>query len=75
MTRKEFLGAVDEILELSPGTLQGPERLEDYPLWDSIAMISFIALADSNNKVKIVPREFGSCETVDDLLRIAKVEG
>jgi acyl carrier protein len=74
MTRKEFLMALDEILELAPGTLQGPENLEDFPLWDSTSMISFIALGDSNNNVKIAPRELGSCETVDHLLRVAKVE-
>lgn len=74
MTREEFLIAVDEILELAPGTLKGPENLADFPLWDSTALISFIALADSNNNVRIAPRELGSCETVQDLLRIAKVE-
>jgi hypothetical protein len=75
MTRKEFLIAVDEILELPPATLQGPEKLEDFHLWDSTAMVSFMALADTNNGVRLAPRELGSCETVDDLLRIAKVEG
>jgi acyl carrier protein len=74
MTRKEFLMAVDEILELSPGTLQGSENLQDFPIWDSTAMISFMALANSNNNVRIAPRDLGPCETVDDLLRVAKVE-
>ena len=74
MTRDEFLKSVDEILELSPGTLRGPEKLDDFPLWDSTAMISFMALADSNNKTKLVPRTLGSCETIDDLLRLAQVK-
>ncbi len=74
MTRQEFLKSVDEILELTAGTLQGPERLENFPLWDSIAIVSFMALADSNNGVRIAPRELGACETVEDLLRLAKVE-
>jgi acyl carrier protein len=73
MTRKEFLLAVDDILELPFGTLQGPEKLDDFHLWDSTAMVSFMALADSNNGARIAPRELGSCETVDDLLRVAKV--
>jgi hypothetical protein len=34
-----------------------------------------MALADSNSGVTIAPRELGSCMTVDDLLRVAKVEG
>jgi acyl carrier protein len=74
MKRQQFLQELDAMLELSAGTLQGPERLEDFLLWDSMAMISFIALADSNNNVRLVPRELGSCETVHDLLRIARVE-
>jgi hypothetical protein len=74
MMREEFLMEVDRILELPLGTLQGPEKLEEYYLWDSTAMISFMALADSNTGVRIAPRDLGSCETVDDLLRVAKVE-
>jgi len=31
-------------------------------------------LADSNNGVRLAPREMSSCETVDDLLRLAKVD-
>jgi hypothetical protein len=75
MSRPEFLKSVDEILELPPGTLEGPEQLDDFPLWDSTAMISFMALADTNNGTHLSPREMGRCKTVDDLLQLAKVEG
>ncbi len=65
---------LDEILELAPGTLSGSEKLDDFPLWDSTAIISFLALADSHNSQRIAPREVGNCETVSDLLRLAKVD-
>jgi acyl carrier protein len=74
MIRAEFLKSFAEILELEPSTLQGPEKLEDLVLWDSSAMISFMALADSNNGAKLSPRAMGACETVEDLLKLAKVE-
>ncbi|HLW75391.1 MAG TPA: hypothetical protein VKS01_00375 [Bryobacteraceae bacterium] len=74
MTRDEFLKAFDEVLELPPGTLRGPELLEDYPLWDSTAMISFMALADSNNGVRLAPKQLAGCATVADLLQLANVE-
>ena len=61
------------MLEPPAGTLNGPEKLEDFQLWDSTAMVTFMALADSNNGARIAPRELGSCETVDDLLRVARV--
>jgi acyl carrier protein len=74
MGRIEFLKAMDEILELPPGTLEGPEMLDDYPLWDSTAMISFMTLADENNRTRLSPRELAAAKTADDLLRLAKVE-
>ena len=74
MSRTEFLKEIDEILELDPGTLKGPELLEDYPLWDSTAIISFMAAVDTANGTKLSPRELGNCETVEDLLKIAKIE-
>jgi acyl carrier protein len=74
MTRSEFLRSFEAILELEPDTLQGSEKLEDFVLWDSSAMISFMALSDSNNGTKLAPRAMGACETVEDLLKLAKVE-
>jgi acyl carrier protein len=74
MESSEFLKAIDEMLELPPGTLRGPEKLEDYPLWDSTAMISFMALADSHNGSRLSPKQLAECQTVSDLLSLAKVE-
>ena len=74
MSRDEFLKSLDEMLELPPPTLRGPEKLDDYPLWDSTAIISFMALADEHNGSRLTPRQIAACETVDDLLQLAKVE-
>jgi hypothetical protein len=74
MNREGFLKKIDETLELAPGTLQGPEKLDDYPLWDSTAMISFMALADEYNGSRLAPKQIAACQTIDDLLQLAKVE-
>lgn len=74
MTREEILRAVDELFELPAGTLHGPEKLQNIEGWNSMAMIGFIALADTNNGVKLSPRALASAETVDELLSLAKVE-
>jgi acyl carrier protein len=74
MSREDFLKKLDEILELPPGTVRGPEKLDDYPLWDSTAMISFMALADEYNGSRLTPRQIPACQTIEDLLRLAKVE-
>lgn len=74
MTREEFLLQMDEILDLSPGTLKGHEKLEDLKNWDSTALISLLALADANNGVPIAPDQVVACTTVADLLRLAQVD-
>jgi hypothetical protein len=75
MTRKEFLLQMDEILGLKPGTLRGPEKLEDLENWDSTTLIGLILLADSNNSVPITPEQVVGCSTVADLLHLAQVDG
>lgn len=72
MNRDEFLLEMDEILDLPAGTLQGHERLEELQNWDSISLITFIALAESNNGVSISPAQIVNCSTVADLLRLAQ---
>jgi acyl carrier protein len=74
MTREQFLNSMDEVVELPPGTLKGTENLCELEQWDSLAMIRFIALADSNNRVSLSPRQLLSCMTVSDLLHAAKVD-
>ena len=73
MTREEFLTQLDELLELPAGTLKGDEKLEDLEHWDSLAMVSFIALADEHCKIRLSPRQFVTCNTVNDLVQLAGI--
>jgi acyl carrier protein len=74
MSRDEFLLEMDEILDLPPGTLRGHERLEELQNWDSTSLITFIALAETNNGVAIFPSQVVTCATVSDLLRLAQAD-
>ena len=74
MTREQFLQSVDRLVELPRGSLKGDERLHDLENWNSLAMISFIALADTNNRVSLSARQLMSCTTVAELLAVARVE-
>jgi acyl carrier protein len=70
MSRLEFLNQLAEILELPAGSLRGDEKLEDMN-WTSLAMVSFIALADEHYGKNLSPRAFVKCETVGDLCDLA----
>jgi acyl carrier protein len=74
MTRDEFLLEMDEVLGLPARTLRGEEKLEELENWDSTSLITLIALADTNNGVRISPGQIVNCSTVADLLRLAGVE-
>ena len=73
MTRDEFLLSLDDVLEVPAGTLKGSEKLEDLENWNSMAMLAYIALADSASGTQVSPRQIRDCDTVDDLVRLAKV--
>jgi len=64
---------MDNVLELPANTLQGAENLDDLENWTSMAMVEYIALADTNG-AKLTPRQIRDCETVDELAKLAKVE-
>lgn len=73
MQRDEFLKGLDEVVELPSGTLQGSEKLEDLENWNSMAMMGYIALADTASGAKLTPRQIRDCDTVEDLLQLAKI--
>lgn len=70
MNRSEFLLAMDELLELAPGTLKGAEKLSDYENWDSLAVISLIALADEKFSVVLGSDAIAEAQTVNDLIAL-----
>ncbi len=71
MQPAEFYLLLDEMLELDPGTLVGTERLEDLENWDSLAVISFIALVDEHFDRLIESEKLAKAETSGDLYRLA----
>ncbi|UKJ75892.1 acyl carrier protein [Azospirillum brasilense] len=73
MDRKEFLLALDEMLELDAGTLTGAEELESIDAWDSLAVISFIALVDERLGHVVEGEKLVKAKTVDDLLGLAGI--
>jgi acyl carrier protein len=74
MTKQDFLKELEDLLEVAPQSLTGSEALDDLENWNSMAIVGYIALADTNG-VRLSARDVGKCTTVADLLQLAKVEG
>lgn len=68
MTRQQFLQELCEVIDTEV-PLTGVETLKDLK-WDSLAAVSFIALADEACGVNVAPRDIAGCNTVDDLVAL-----
>jgi acyl carrier protein len=77
MTRHEFYASIDEILELAPGSLKGTESLKSLASWDSLAVMSFVAMLDGRLGVTVPASRIASCTTVGDLAELVsdKLDG
>lgn len=70
MSRHDFFASLHELLELAPGTLTGTEALQDLEAWNSLAVISFIAMVDEEFGVTLSAEKLRTCQTVDDLMAL-----
>lgn len=48
MTREEKIEIIADILEVEPDEVQEDMVLEDFETWDSVAVLSVIAMMDEN---------------------------
>jgi acyl carrier protein len=72
MDKNTFYRSLDEMLEVDSGTVQGSDKLADLESWNSLAVISFIAMADSQYKVSLPAKAITACRTVDDLAKLVE---
>lgn len=70
MTEKEKIAMLEEMMELDEGTLTPQTELVDLVEWDSIAVISFIALVDDEFDKTIKGSQIKEFKTVADALAV-----
>ncbi len=70
MTKQEFYRELELLMEVDPDTIQGNETLDEIEGWDSLAVISFIAMADEKLQQSVSAAKLSECKTVPDLLNL-----
>jgi len=70
MDRSELLHLVEEAVEADENVLSGSEDLETLDGWDSMAVLSFLALVDERYGVTLPPKKLEDCRIVDDLISL-----
>jgi acyl carrier protein len=72
MTKREFFCEIESMLGESTVAIQGDEPLEDLAGWDSMAIISFIAMVDEKLGISLRFDSLTSCKTVGDLVNLCE---
>jgi acyl carrier protein len=67
MTKMQFYSELETMLEMDQGSIKGDESVLDLPGWDSLAVLTFISMADAKLNVTVSAASLMSCRTVDDL--------
>jgi acyl carrier protein len=67
MNKAEFFVLVAEVLEIEPEGLKGSDVLEEIGTWDSLAVISFVAMVDREFDIIIEGDRLHGAKTLDDL--------
>lgn len=70
MTKQEFITLFEELLEVEPGTISGDETLEELEGWNSLATVSFIAMADEHLGITPAPQKIEASKSVQDLIEL-----
>ncbi len=71
MTKAEFLRKFEIDIGAAEGTVKGSNVLQDLDYWDSLAVMSTLAMFDKQFGVKVPAAKIYQCRTVDDLAALA----
>ena len=70
MKKEELIAELEKIVEIDSGSMNENDSLEKYLGWDSLAVLSFMAMVDSKFQCQLDIGEIDKCKTVNDLLAL-----
>ncbi len=70
---EKFLEDIAEILEVSESDLRLDENFKDHESWDSLAQLSFMALADDDYGIIVSHIQLEQANTFRDLFELLKI--
>lgn len=61
---------MDQLLHLPAGSVKMEQELKGLNNWDSLTILEFIVMADTDYSRDLQPAEIAACKTVDDLAQL-----
>lgn len=72
MTDEEKIQLIAEVMDLDAGEITPETKLADLDSWDSVALLSFIAMMDEKFNKAIKGAEIRSFVTIQDAMDVMK---
>ncbi len=69
---KEFIVLLEDLFEVSEGSINGLDSFRDYDNWDSLALLSLMALLEDEYNMTIPRGDFEKIQTVEELYMYVK---
>ena len=73
MKKNQFITLLEDMLEVDTGSLNGDENLDDLP-WDSLSIVSFIALADEHLNIMVDPQALSEAKSLSEVLVLINLD-
>ena len=73
MNDLEFIANMEELLETEPGSISLATQLDSLQQWDSLAFVSFLAMAHSKYGARVTPTELRQCKSFADLMKLVEM--
>lgn len=70
MDIKEKLALIEDCMDLDGGTLKLEDSLSEYEEWDSVAVLSIIAMVDENFHKSVSGDVLKEAKTVSDIIAL-----
>jgi acyl carrier protein len=64
---KEFIEKLEELFELSQGSIDSKDNFREYEVWDSLALLSLMAMLDDEYNVTIPRDDFQKLNTIEEM--------
>jgi len=69
---KEFILKLEDLFELSKNTIKPEDKFREYRVWDSLALLSLMAMLDDEYNITITRDDFQKIDTIQDLYNYLK---
>ena len=73
MNKYDFFAAVAEILESDQTSFSGNEQLDEIGNWDSLSVITFVAMVDDKLGQIVDPDKLRSAQNLNDLAALVSL--